>query len=133
MREPIKEKEPWDRKKILLGVFVLLGVFLIFYTAKTVFIDSEQNSATTVKSVKGAETTKDQKQTSNLNGIGVSQINDGLQNQVNSIKTDVNNINVQEVASSSPQIQKVLNDIKSIQNYPSNQAKDACVKICNQL
>jgi hypothetical protein len=35
-----------------------------------------------------------------------------------------------EVASSSPQVQKILNDIKALQQYPANQIKDLCRKIC---
>jgi predicted RNA-binding protein with EMAP domain len=39
----------------------------------------------------------------------------------------------EEVASSSPQIQKVLNDIQGIKNLPADQARNTCMKICSGI
>jgi hypothetical protein len=38
-----------------------------------------------------------------------------------------------EIASSSPQMQKILNDIKSLEQYPANQAKEFCRQIYEKI
>lgn len=60
-------------------------------------------------------------------------ISEGVQNSVLNIKQEIEKINVSEIATSSPQVQKVLNDIKDLPSVPGQQAKDMCVKICNSL
>ena len=50
--------------------------------------------------------------------------------KIESLKQDVRGLNIVEIASSSPQVQKILNDIKFLEQYPANQAKEICKKIC---
>jgi hypothetical protein len=60
-------------------------------------------------------------------------IKQGIQNQIDSLKSEAQNINVVDIATSSPQVQKVINDLKAIQDYPKNQLKTTCEKICSGL
>lgn len=49
------------------------------------------------------------------------------------IKEQVAGLSAQDLMSSSPQIQKVIKDLQDLQKYPKNQAKEACLKICEGL
>lgn len=56
-----------------------------------------------------------------------------IQQRLEIIKREVNSINIKEIASSSPQIQKILLDLKNLQSLPENQAREACYNICKGL
>ena len=60
-------------------------------------------------------------------------VKQSIQNQIDNLKNEAQNINVVDIATSSPQVQKVINDLKAIQNYPQNQLKTTCEKICSGL
>lgn len=60
-------------------------------------------------------------------------ISQGLENSILNIKEELGSINVSEIATSSPQVQKVLNDIKALPAVPGQQAKEMCVKLCDNL
>ena len=120
-----EEKIEWDKKKIILfsvGVIILLGIGLV--VKEMMFAGGQtQSSSVTNTAVKGAST-----QTNPFPDIKSS-----IQNQVDSLKNEAQNINVVDIATSSPQVQKVINDLKAIQNYPQNQLKVTCEKICSGL
>lgn len=123
-----KEKTQWDKRKIFL--FSLLCLFLLFagFEIKSFILDKNINYP--------------QKQDSIVseNVKGVSTINsstDGIKNtiqeNINALKKQASDINVTEIATSSPQVQKLINDLKALQNYPQSGLKDACFKICNGI
>ena len=60
-------------------------------------------------------------------------IKQGIQNNIDSLKNEAQNINIVDIATSSPQVQKVINDLKAIQDYPKNQLRQTCEKICSGL
>jgi hypothetical protein len=127
MNERVKmPEESWDKKKIAVALVVLLILIagaVYFFGAYKIKKNIVSNSTLQIKkSVEGAQTS-----------LGVEGIREAVQQKINAIKTEASNVNLTEVASSSPQIQKVINDLKSLENYPSNQAKSMCEKICNQL
>lgn len=119
------EKIEWDKKKIILfslGVIILLGIGLV---AKEMMFagDETQSSLATNTAIKGAST--------QVNPL--PDIKSSVQNQIDSLKNEAQNINVVDIATSSPQVQKVINDLKAIQDYPQNQLKTTCENICNKL
>lgn len=123
MKESVQDEE-WDKKKIaaaLVALLALLGTGA-YYANMHIFKQSTPTVASIKKDVAGAET-----------NIKFSLPKEELQNKLEDIKDQVTNINVLEIASSSPQIQKVLNDIKALESYPRNQAKEMCKKICDGI
>ncbi len=122
MKELKKEKEEsqWDKKKIIF--FVLISLFLVAagYGLKSIILPESfenQNYSYLKKSdVKGA-----------------SDVRKNVQEQINNLKNEAQNIDLVDIATSSPQVQKVINDLKAIQDYPKNQLKETCEKICNGL
>ena len=124
MKEGKKEAIEWDKKKIILftaGTIVLLGIGLV---AKEMMFAGAKTQNISATSVKGANTEI-------VNPL--PDIKQGIQNQIDSLKNEAQNINVVDVATSSPQVQKVINDLKALQDYPKNQLKQTCENICNKL
>ena len=120
------QQESWDIKKILGLLLILIIVafgFKMFILDKKFQQGSNSEPATAVQGL----STQNNPNPSPLN------IQKSFDTNLSNLKKEVNNINVAEIASSSPQVQKVLNDLKNLQNLPQSQAKDACLKICNGL
>lgn len=119
-----KEDIEWDKKKII--AFLVVGVVLIFLAAnfKTAILGETSTPTENI-------------QTKQVKGVSTSDIANGIrqsvQNNLNNIKFEAENLNVAEIASSSPQVQKVLNDLKSLKDVPKNQLKDVCEKVCGRL
>jgi hypothetical protein len=118
-----KEKvQTWNKKKIIFAVILLIlliagGIFL-----KTRILG--QHSKQIAESVKGAST---EAVTSTHTSANVQE---AVREKIDNLKSQVSNLNISDIASSSPQVQKILNDIKSLQDYPANQVKEICRKIC---
>lgn len=125
-----EERLPWDKKKIALLLLFLLGTLLIFVTAKSIFLDQASEDNESLKKVRGVQI-KDPKVFTG--GPETQRPSINLEEKVEDIKTQVESVQVSEVASSSPQIQKILNDIKSLKDYPSSTARQACENICKNL
>jgi conjugal transfer/entry exclusion protein len=125
MKEAKKEAIEWDKKKIILftiGIALLLILGLVIKEMMFAGVQISNPSQADI-SVKGAST-----QISPF-----PDIKQGIQNQINTLKSEAQNINIVDVATSSPQVQKVINDLKAIQNYPQNQLKATCENICSRL
>jgi hypothetical protein len=113
-------QETWNKKRIFFALFVLALALVGFYFLKTRILISPSQG----QSVEGisderkfAEPTK-------------TSIQDTVKEKINNLKEQVLGLNVMEIASSSPQVQKIINDIKSWEEYPANQVKGICKQIC---
>jgi hypothetical protein len=126
MKEAIKIEETWDKKKIVIGIallLVLLGCLVYFSGIYKIKSASSENAGSQLKkTVKGVETS--------INAEGIKK---AVQQKIEEIKTEAGSIDLVEIASSSPQVQKVINDLKALEKYPSDQAKGMCQKLCDQL
>ena len=134
MKELKPIEEPWNKKRIIIGLFFLFTVVAGLTAFKVLVLDKNQNSPQslvnkTVTAVEGASTNANT--SSNDNTIPGLKTN--IQDQLNTIKQEASNINLTDIATSSPQVQKVIDDIKSIQNLPRSQAKSFCEQVCSGL
>ncbi len=111
-----KEEVSWNKKRIYLTlvliILILGGLFAVY--------------------------AKNYKETAVLSSRKVVappriDLQSGLEDKINNIKAEAGNINVTDIATSSPQVQKVINDLRNLQNYPKNQVRQACENICNNL
>ncbi len=127
MKEPPKEKIEWDKKKIIAFSIFLFILMIGLYKLKTIVLDKDvsgslNNQASVKRDVKAAST------------INPGQsIQKTVQEEVNNLKTEAAGINLVDIATSSPQMQKVINDLKALQSYPSDQLKSTCINVCNKL
>lgn len=131
--DEIKNEESWNKKRIFAAIFLAIGFIIGIFFLKnqllgdeTVFINSSPSDYS--KSVKGASAEKnpDPKKTPAGN-INLPQI---IRDKIEGLKQEAASLNIAEIASSSPQLQKIINDIKSLEQYPANQAKEICKQIC---
>ncbi|MFH1832589.1 MAG: hypothetical protein ABH816_00280 [Candidatus Levyibacteriota bacterium] len=142
MEQISQTRESWNIKRIILGLIVI-GIFigLCIGSFKVLKLDvnkyvqkpSSNKSLGTVEgvSIKSNETDKDQNVNFSLPLVNTLQTD--VSQKIKSIQNEANNLNLEEIASSSPQMQKVVNDIRSLGNYPKNQAKEMCQKICDGI
>lgn len=116
MKNEEKFDESWDKKKI--GIAVLLLILLVGGLAFLLF---KPNFEKNVKQDGKVLSAKDE----NLEEV--------VENQIEAIKTQAQSLDIEEIASSSPQIQILINDLKALSGLPKNQARETCIKICQSL
>ena len=121
--EEVNGETSWNKKRIVIFIFLLALLIAGGYFFKTRVLGS--SSSQLAKSVKGISSEK-----KNIEPEFSVDIQGAVKEKINSIGQEVSNLDVLEVASSSPQVQKILNDIKSLEQYPTNQIKEICRKIC---
>lgn len=130
MKEQKKKEEiEWDKKKIFLFLFSSIFLILSAYGLKIMLLGEDLKPA----SFSSSKIKTDVKGESTSVQSLPQDIKKNIQEEINSLKAEAGNINLIEIASSSPQVQKVINDLKAIQNYPSTQLKETCEKICSGL
>lgn len=126
MTEEIKDKVSWNKKRIFIAVLLMLALAIGGYFLKPRVLDEESSRPS--KSVEGASVQEQPTNTPfNLN------IQEAVRERINSIQREISTLNISEIASSSPQVQKILSDIKALEQYPVNQARDMCKKICESF
>lgn len=120
--------EIWDAKKILAGLLLFAIIALSF---KTFVLDKKSSKVLDSKSasVQGTRTSETPTPTPASSEV----IKKNIETKLTDLKKEVNNINVVEIATSTPAVQKVLNDLKNLQSIPQSQAKQACFQVCNGL
>ena len=134
----------WDKKKIVIAVVLLIGLVGIGVWSKVLVLgknrqDSSFKSGKSSGTVAGVSIEGQGESTSKNNNkmpsfsFSPPNIQEEARQKLNEIKQQVSNLNVQDIASSSPQVQKVINDLKSLQQYPKDQAKQMCENICKSF
>jgi len=122
--------ERWDIKKILAALVLSVVVALSF---KTFVLDQKSPESSNNRSinVKGENTS--QVPSFSPTSAPAEEIKKGIENKLIELNKEANNINVVEIATSTPTVKKILNDLRNLQNLPQSSAKEACFKICNGI
>lgn len=115
-------------KKIIILAFVAIIGGLLLYLSLFLFLGKNKLSLSK-KSVKGISAQKQK----DASLPSASNLQSSLQQKLDSIKQEVSKLDIKDIASSSPQVQKLINDLNAVKNYPGNQAKEICQKICGGL
>ena len=122
--QEVKFEESWNKKRILIATLAVLAIGATVYVFRgSIFPQSFLQNKKTGNPSK--ESVLPAKSEPNIQEI--------LGKQIESIKKEAGNINIEEIASSSPQIQNLINDLKALQNLPNNKVKEACYNICKGL
>lgn len=119
--------ESWNKGKIIITVFLLVLLITGGYLLKT-SVFGDNSSPVNQKSVKG--TSVEEKA---VEPTLEQNIQETIREKINNLKQEVLGLDVIEIASSSPQVQKILNDIKSLEQYPANQVKEICQEIYKKV
>ena len=117
-----KRRSSDKRKAALISIASLMVIiFLILGSSR---VDTNKTSQLPKKGVKASST-------KSINPV--NEIKSAVEDKIEVIQEEAKDIDLAEVASSSPQIQKIIKDLKSLENYPADQAKSLCEKICSGL
>ena len=124
-----KEEEniEWDKRKILITTCIAIVAVILAVELKSRFLPGSESVLGESSEKKPISVQKPDVKPPNIN------FQSGVNSKISEIKQNINGLNAIEVASSSPQIQKVLQDIQGIKDLPSNQAKEMCLKICGGI
>lgn len=127
MKREIEQDFEWDKKRILIGLGILTVIIIAGFEFKGLFLNKNGNVLGETNINKPSEIEKPNVKPPSIN----------FQSEVGStiadIKENIGQLDTREIASSSPQIQKVLQDIQGIKDLPSSQAKEMCLKICSGI
>ena len=134
MKELKPIEESWNKKRIIVGLVILFAATAGLTAFKVLVLDKNQTSPQNIANkvttgVQGASTNAN----TSSNGSTITGLKTNIQDQLNTIKQEASSINLTDIATSSPQVQKVIDDIKSIQNLPRSQAKSFCEQVCGGL
>lgn len=119
----------WSKKRIFVGLIIL--AFLIgagYYLLKNSL--TEKNRLKFFGGVKGVVTKNEQP---TFSPPRPGDLRNDLQQKLDLVKKQVNNLDVGDLASSSPQVKKAIEDLQSLQQLPRDQAKEACYNFCKGL
>lgn len=117
-----------NKKRIIIMVFIIIIVGLLGYSAKTLLLGKNKFNLFG-KSVKGISTQRQK----NASLPSASSLQNSLQQKLGDIQQQVSKLDIADIASSSPQVQKLINDLNTLKEYPGSQIKDICQKICSGL
>ena len=123
----VEQNQEWDLKRIVIAAALIIVGVVVVLDVKHSFLDQNQGILGAAIQNKPVEVIKPNIKSPNLNVS--SQIGD----KIDQIKSNVSNIDPAQIATSSPQIQKVLRDIQGIKDLPADQAKQQCLKICSGI
>lgn len=110
------------KKKFGMGMVILAILLAIVLYQGKVLIGGKQ-------SVRG-EKTENQPSFSLPSS---SEVKSAIEQKVGELQKEVSNLSPLEVATTSPQVQKILRDIKALEGYPRNQAREFCENLCRNL
>lgn len=122
-----RKKEPeddyeWDKRRIGIFLLCFAVIILVGLEAKRKFFPNTK--------ILGASVSREiQKPTVEAPHVDFSRVGSSIED----IKRNIQSLDAQDIASSSPQIQKVLHDIQGIKDLPANQAREVCQKLCSGI
>lgn len=127
--DEVNEQGSWNKKRIFIALFLIAALIILGYFLKTKVLGENFSLPNNSKSVKGTTVTQEEnKESKERLDVNVQKV---VQEKIESLKQDVKGLNIVEIASSSPQVQKIINDIKTLEQYPTNQARELCKQICS--
>lgn len=133
-REEEDLEEVWDFRKIAVGITFLLFLILGGIIGKRILFHESLDPMSFVPSlpsVKGVSTYF-QPQDGSHTKISLPTSQD-VQNQIQQIQQQVTHLDVNDIATASPQVQQVLKQLQQLPEGPVGQVKAACMRLCGQL
>ena len=127
MKKEIEQDFEWDKKRILIGLSIFAVIVIAAFELKGLFLNKNGNVLGETNINRSSEIEKPNVKPPNIN------FKSEVGSTIADIKKNIGQLDTREVASSSPQIQKVLQDIQGIKDLPSSQAKEMCLKICSGI
>ena len=125
-RKETGDSEQWDKKKIIITSFFAIVAILVVAEIKGTFFPGNQEILGE-SNRKPTPITKPDIKPPNFN------VASEVGSKIDEIKKNIEELSAEEVATTSPQIQKALHDIQGIKDLPTNQAREMCLRICSGI
>ncbi|HEV2339493.1 MAG TPA: hypothetical protein VGT05_01865 [Patescibacteria group bacterium] len=115
-------EEFWDIKKLLIGIFfiaILIGLGLIakhFLLADTSVFPQQSIQSFSTQPISSSVSA-----------------NGDIATEVKKLENQAKNLSLTDIASSSPQVQQIIEQLQALPKMPENTAKNICVQLCNKL
>jgi len=128
----VEEKEEWNKKRIIIVIcFASILLVGVAYLVKRGILGISHEFGSKV--IQGANTSRQEGQ----NKLGEPESQDSsfpleksIKEKLDTLKKEVADLSIEDIASSSPQIQKIINDFNSLKQYPVDEIKNICREIC---
>lgn len=119
----------WNFRRIIFAVLS----FVIIIGTGLFFLDKEfKNFSADKKTVESKVLGLTEENKSGKEEINLPFEKKDVENVVTQIKENIETITPESIASASPEIQKVLNDIKAIENYKKEPVNVICDIVCKK-
>lgn len=127
-------EEIWDIRKIAIGILVIILLLFGGLIVKRLILGESiapSSFIPKIPSFKNVLGTSTSPQPVNVSFSLPTQQN--VQQQIHTIQQQVTHLNVAQIASSSPQVRQIIQQIENLPNATSDQAKQACYRLCDNL
>lgn len=118
-REVVKSRSELGGVLGLISLIVIVLFLLFINRAGGMVAGVSTKRDTQIKTDPGVKMTKEMQNT--------------VQERLEKIKEQVADLSATDLMTSSPQVEKVMQDLEKLKQYPKNQVKDACRNICEGL
>jgi len=113
------EVEVWNFKRIIGSLMVITLLVVGFYMF---FVKDNPD----MSMVLGLTTMREKPKPISIKGVNLTE-------KLEEIKSQVNQLDVKDLAQSSPQYQKLMQDLQGLSELPKNQVKEACYNVCKSF
>lgn len=127
MSESSARKNSADNGTFPKGAFVVIVLILLLVAVQF----SLTNGAKGL--VKGVKTEADVSAQQKKVEAAKERLSGTVADQLDQIKKQVVQLDPQDIVTSSPQVQKVIEDLKNLQGVPQDELKNVCENICKGL
>lgn len=137
--------ESWDKKRIFAGLLAIVLLIGIAYSVKTFVLGKNANvplqkfiGNQSKGNVEGVQTKSEENnvakpQPTSVSIPSVNNLQVEAQKKLENVKQEISSLSIADLASSSPQVRKIIEDVQNLEQAPRNQAKEACYNICKGL
>lgn len=127
MKETAHSRKSPEPPSISKGVFALVALILILLVVQFSL------SANPKGIVKGVKTEKMQVEENEKVSKAKERLQNTIEDQFNDIKNQVTQLDPEDVVQSSPQVQKIIRDLKELQGVPKEELRNVCENMCKSL
>ncbi len=127
MKEAAHSRKSPESPSISKGVFALVALILILLVVQFSL------SANPKGIVKGVKTEKLNAEENEKVSKAKERLQNTIEDQFNDIKNQVTQLDPEDVVQSSPQVQKIIRDLKELQGVPKEELRNVCENMCKSL
>jgi len=120
-----KDKEKTEAKNSLIGGALAIISIVVLLLVVKFFPGNDQmvkGLATDMSENKDIQKLEAERQAATEN------VKQTVDERLESVKEEISNLNAADMTA--PRVEKIIRDLESIQDIPKNQAKNACLRVC---